>query len=301
MKKILIVGGTGFIGYHLAKKALRKGWRVYSISTSAPKKKRYIPKVKYKICDITNKKKLKKNINQYFDYVVNLGGYVEHSHRVKTIKSHYHGCKNLADILIKNPPRTFVQMGSGNEYGKLNSPHNEKANCRPISIYGNAKLSSTKYLINLFKRKHFPSVVLRLYQAYGPKQDTNRLIPQAIESFLKNKKFPCSTGNQFRDFVHIEDVVGAIIQSLVLESSKGEIINIGSGKPKTIKSIILTILKIIGKGEAQFGKIKMRKDEILKIYPIVKKAQKTIKWSSKISLQKGLKRTVRSYSESFRN
>ena len=156
-------------------------------------------------------------------------------------------------------------------------------------------------MINLFKRKHFPSVVLRLYQAYGPKQDTNRLIPQAIESFLKNKKFPCSTGNQFRDFVHIEDVVGAIIQSLVLESSKGEIINIGSGKPKTIKSIILTILKIIGKGEAQFGKIKMRKDEILKIYPNVKKAQKTIKWSSKISLQKGLKRTVRSYSESFRN
>ena len=65
--------------------------------------------------------------------------------------------------------------------------------------------------------------------------------------------------------------------------------------------VIDTINDIIKLGNPQFGKIKMRKDEILKIYPNVKKAQKTIKWSSKISLQKGLKRTVRSYSESFRN
>ena len=55
-KKILIIGGTGFLGYHLAKKCLLKKWHVTSISTNSPKKIRFLPKVKYLILDITKKK-----------------------------------------------------------------------------------------------------------------------------------------------------------------------------------------------------------------------------------------------------
>ena len=55
-RNILIIGGTGFIGYHLAKKSLKKGWQVTSIYTKPPKKARYLPKVKYILCDITKKK-----------------------------------------------------------------------------------------------------------------------------------------------------------------------------------------------------------------------------------------------------
>jgi Nucleoside-diphosphate-sugar epimerases len=59
-KKILIVGGTGFIGYHLAKKSLEKNWEVTSISTKTPKKKRYLKKVKYIFCDISKIRYFKK-------------------------------------------------------------------------------------------------------------------------------------------------------------------------------------------------------------------------------------------------
>ena len=83
---ILVVGGTGFIGYHLAKKSLTKGWQVTSISSNPPKKIRYLPKVKYIICDITKKNILKKNIKKSFDYVVNLSGYVDHSNKKKLTK-----------------------------------------------------------------------------------------------------------------------------------------------------------------------------------------------------------------------
>ena len=76
---ILIVGGTGFIGYHLAKKSLKKGWSVTSISSSRPKRTRFLKKVKYIICDITKKRSLNKKIKKNFSYVVNLGGYVDHS------------------------------------------------------------------------------------------------------------------------------------------------------------------------------------------------------------------------------
>ena len=122
---LLVVGGTGFIGYHLAKKSLKKGWQVTSISSKPPKKIRYLPKVKYICCDITNKKLLKKSIRKHFDYVVNLGGYVDHSNKKKTFESHYVGCKNLTEIFLKKTPIAFVQMGSSSEYGKVKSPQNK--------------------------------------------------------------------------------------------------------------------------------------------------------------------------------
>ena len=103
-KKILIVGGTGFIGYHLAKKSLKKGWQVTSISSNPPKKIRYLSKVEYIRCDITNKKLLKKSIRKHFDYVVNLGGYIDHSNKKKILKSHYEGCKNLTEIFLQKTP-----------------------------------------------------------------------------------------------------------------------------------------------------------------------------------------------------
>ena len=65
-KNILIVGGTGFIGYHLAKRSLQKGWDVTSVSSRLPKRKRYLKKVKYISCDICNKKILKKKNKKIF-------------------------------------------------------------------------------------------------------------------------------------------------------------------------------------------------------------------------------------------
>ncbi len=300
-KKILIVGGTGFIGYHLAKKALKKNWSITSISTRKPKSIRKLKKVKYIICDIANKRFLKKYFKQHFHYVVNLGGYVDHSHRQKTFRSHYLGCVNLTDILLKSPPITFVQMGSSGEYGRSKSPHRENnSKCRPTSVYGNSKLLSTRHLLNLFRKKNFPSVILRLYQAYGPRQDANRFLPYVIAACLKNKKFPCSEGKQFRDFLHVDDVVDAIISSLTKKNAKGEVINIGSGKPKKIKTIIEYLAKILKGGHPQFGKIALRKDETIKLYPSIRKAKEKIKWKPKISFERGLRETIKFYNEHYR-
>ena len=63
-----------------------------------------------------------------------------------------------------------------------------------------AKYLATKYLLKLYKTKNFPVTILRLYQAYGPYQDFNRLIPQAIINSLQNKKFNCTSGIQKKRF-----------------------------------------------------------------------------------------------------
>jgi len=294
--KILIVGGTGFIGYHLSKSCIKKNWNVTSISTRRPKKKRFLNKIKYVICDISQKNELKKKINEKFDYVVNLGGHVDHSNIKKTFRSHFIGLKNLTEIFENNKPKLFIQLGSGGEYGLCKSPHREGKGKVPKSTYYKSKYLATKLLISLYKKKNFPISILRLYQAYGPRQDLNRLIPIAIYNCLKNKRFDCSSGIQFRDFVYVDDVIRSIMNTLKnKQNAKGEIINIGSGKTVQVKNVITKIRKKIGKGFPLFGKIKLREDEMIKVYPSIKKAKKLIKWSPKISLEKGLKKTISFY------
>ena len=296
-KKILITGGTGFIGYHLAKKCLKLGWSVTSLSSKKPKKSRKLKKVKYVICDISNQKSLKKKININYDYVVNLAGYVDHSHKYRTMKSHYNGCKNISSFFIKSKIKKFIQIGSSIEYGKINSPQkeNNQNKQKTYSIYGTSKLLSTKFLLKLNKKFNFPVSILRLYLVYGPKQDENRVVPITIKNAIKDNNFDCSSGSQYRDFLYVDDLLEALLKTLKNKNSSGEIFNIGSGKPIKVKNLILKICKIIGHGKPEFGVIKLRKDEIKKLYPSILKAKKILGWKPMVNINLGLKKTIKYY------
>ena len=296
-KKILIFGGTGFIGYHLAKQSLRRGFEVTSVSKNKPIKKRYLKKVKYIITDISYKNSIEKNIKKNFQYVVNLAGYVDHSNKIKTLKSHYLGCKNIANFFLKKKINRFIQVGSSMEYGLAKSPQKENMKCKPQSAYGKAKFLSTQYLLNLYNRKQFPVTVLRLYQVYGPYQDLNRFIPIIINSCKYNKDFPCSQGRQYRDFLYIDDLIDVIFLILKNSKTEGQIINIASGKIIKIKKIIKKILRHYKSGNPQFNKIKLRKEEQIKIYPSLYKIKKIIRWKAKVNFSEGLKRTIQYYND----
>ncbi len=130
---------------------------------------------------------------------------------------------------------------------------------------------------------------------YGPRQETNRFLPITILGCKKNKKFPCSKGDQLRDFLHVDDATEAIIKSLINRNARGQIINIGSGKPRKIKSVIEKVKKISRGGYPQYGMFKQRKFEIPKLYPNVEKAKDKINWEQKISFERGLRKTINSY------
>ena len=296
-KKILILGGTGFIGYHLAKEALKKGFKVISLSKNKPVKKRYLEKVKYIIADIANKNLINKKIKENFDYVVNLAGYVDHLDKINTFKSHYLGCKNISNFFLKKKIKRFIQVSSSMEYGLARSPQRENFKCEPKSVYGRAKFLSTQYLLNLYKKNKFPVTIVRLYQIFGPYQDLNRFIPVVINSCKDNKDFPCSHGRQYRDFLYIDDLIDAIFLILRNPKATGEIFNVGSGKPLKIRNIIKKILSYYKSGKPQFGAIKLRKEEQMKIYPDIFKVQITLNWKPKINFLDGLKKTIKYYND----
>jgi len=295
LKKILIIGATGFLGYHLASYCIKKKFHVTSISKNSPRRIRFLKKVYYIRCDISNKKLLEKKLNNNYDYVVNFGGYVDHSNKKETFKSHYLGGKILGDIFLKKKIKKFIQIGSSMEYGRIHSPQKESFKCKPKSTYGLSKFLTTQYFLNLHKKNNFPVTILRLYQVYGPYQDSNRLIPIVINSCKANKNFSCSDGKQFRDFLYIDDLIRAIYITLNKKESSGKIINIGFGRPIKIKKIIKKIKNYFKKGNPIFGRIKLRKEELLKIYPDLKNAKNILNWKPRIDFKSGIKKTINFY------
>ena len=294
-KKILIIGGTGFIGYHLASKCKKLNWDVTSISTRKPTKERRLNKIKYKFFDISVKKNFVLISKYKYDYAVNLGGYVDHINKKRTFRDHYLGAKNLFEFFKDKKIKSFIQIGSSAEYGTAKSPHSEYIIGKPKGIYGKSKLLASKFMTNCYKKYNFPVTILRFYQLYGPKQDTNRFIPILISYCLKRKKFPTSSGNQLRDFLYIDDGVDAIIKSIKSKNSKGKIFNIGSGKPTKLKKIMKIVEQKLKHLYPIYGQIKLRKGEAKIIYPNINFAKKVLKWKSNTTLKVGLNKTMNYY------
>ena len=90
-------------------------------------------------------------------------------------------------------------------------------------------------------------------------------------------------------------MVNAIILTLTDKRALGEVFNVGSGKPVSVKFIINKISNIIKKGKPQFNKIPFRKNENLKLYPSIKKIKKVLGWTPKTNLIQGLTKTINYY------
>ncbi len=298
---LLIIGGTGFIGRHLVLAAKKKGYIVTSASLNYPKKENIIDGVKYYEVDLCNIETAKKFLTKPYDYVVNLGGYIDHSDfkngGKKVIDAHYTGVYEIVTKLKKDNLKKFIQIGSSDEYGEAKAPQSEDLRELPITPYAFAKIASTHFLQMLYKTEDFPVTILRLFLTYGPAQDTNRFLPQVITACIKNKSFPTTLGSQIRDFCYIDDTINAIMKMLVSKNTNGEIFNLGSGIPRTVKSVINIIQKQLSKGKPLYGALNLRKNENMNLYSDNQKILKYIDWKPEIDIEEGIKRTIKFYKE----
>ena len=293
MKKVLITGGTGFLGSNLTKK-LYKDYNVTSVSRKKILKKKLISKVDYLFFDISKYNLIKKKLEKKkFDYIINCCGNINHSKKIETYSAHFKVVKNLIKIFKKKKIKKFIQIGSCLEYGSLKSPQKESEICKPNSNYGNAKYLASKAI-----KKNFPKnyLILRPYQIFGPSQKLDRLIPMTIHSCLNNKSFACTSGSQLRDFLYIDDFV-KLIKILLKQNNQmfNGVFNIGSGKPLKVSLIIKKIKRKIKKGTPQFGRIQMRKDEIMKLYPSIKKIKNQFNWIPETNIDRALNKTIQYY------
>ena len=225
--KILVAGGSGFLGSNLIKALNLKQYDITVLLKTRRTKFIKKEKIKYFVCNIKRKNNFKL-IDKKFDYIINFSGNIDHKNKSETMNVHYFGLKNLLNHIDKRYLKLFIQIGSSLEYGRKNSPQKENRKCKPISNYGKAKYLATNYVLKNIKK----SIVLRLYQVYGPGQKKDRLIPYVIENCLKNKTFNSSEGLQMRDFLYIKDAVCMTLWLTENDDANG-LFNLGNGKART--------------------------------------------------------------------
>jgi nucleoside-diphosphate-sugar epimerase len=303
---ILIIGGTGFIGKHLCMADKLKKFKITVLSKNILNNKDKINGIEYLNQDIENFEKLNLVISsRTFNYIVNLSGYINHSlfsiSGSLVIDTHFNGLLNLIKCLNFGKLKHFIQIGSSDEYGNNKAPQVETMRELPISPYAFAKTSSSHFLQMLYKTEKFPVTILRLFLTYGPGQGIDRFLPFIINQCILGNSFPVSKGEQIRDFCFVSDIVDGIIKTLLNKNSFGEIINLASGNPIKIKSIISLVQDQIGKGKPNFGKIAYRKEENMALFADVAKAHNILKWKPKTVLEDGLRKTIISYKKDFYN
>lgn len=294
-KRVLILGGTGFIGRHLAIILLKYGADV-TIAGMQDCKWHGQFGFSYIQVDIINGSTLAEIASVSYHYVFNLSGYVDHtpyfSGGRQVITNHFFGLLNVLDCLDRSELKGFVQAGSSDEYGNQLAPQHELLRESPISPYSAAKVSATHLIQMLSKTEAFPGVVLRFFLVYGPGQDEKRFLPQIIKGCLENKTFPTSAGEQLRDFCYIDDVVEAMLLAAQSQAAHGHVINIASGQPVCIRDVIETIQEKVGHGNPLFGQYPYRNGENMALYADVAKAKQLLGWQPKVSFDAGIDQCI---------
>lgn len=295
--KVLIAGGTGFLGYHLIKECQKRGIKVASLSLNVPEKINQIKNVDYYIHDLNYpiEGDLFRSLKDV-SHIINSSGYIDHSQfcqrGFEIYNQHYFSVINLIKFSKLINLKTFINFGSSDEYGLAKSPVSETQREEPFSPYSLCKLNSTHLLRILYQEENFPSVVIRPFLVYGERQNRNRFLPQVIKSCLNDKEFKVTKGEQLRDFLYVGDFAEAVIMCLDNPNVFGEILNIASGKPVSIKNITELVNTYIGKGRPDYGARPYRKGENMELFADIRKSKELINWEPKTNFKKVLSKIV---------
>jgi len=307
MSKILLTGGAGFIGSHIADAYVEAGHNVVVVDDlSVGKKENINKKTKFYKADLRNKRQVEKILAQEKPTIVN------HQAAQKSVNYsvkdplydasiNITGFLNLMEAAKANGVKKCIFASTGGAiYGDTKifpTPENELP--RPTSPYGITKFCSENYLRFYFATTGIMPVVLRYANVYGPRQDPlGEAGVIAIFSRLILADKPVTVfgdGRQTRDYVFVADVARASLLALEHSAKNFEqaVFNIGTGKETNLLQIIGHIETACGK-KARVTHASARQGDISRSVIDAKKAQKMLNWRPETMLREGIKETVHS-------
>lgn len=179
-----------------------------------------------------------------------------------------------------------VVAGSSSEYGLKDHPPAEDEAPEPNSAYAAAKAEATALAVEQ------GAVVLRLYSAYGPWEEPDRLVPTLLGKALAGELPPLVSPRVARDFVHIDDVCEALVTA-ALSAPAGRVYNVGSGSQTTIAEIVEAVRALVGvETEPQWGSMPDRSWDTATWVSNPARIRAELGWEARIGLADGLARTL---------
>ena len=297
MTHVLVTGGAGFIGSHLCESLLARGHHVRALDSLVYGRRDSVPVGVDFICgdirDLATCQRAAQGMEGIFHCAAMSRSGPSQEQIDLCTQSNIIGTQNMLLAARDAGVRRFIYSGSSTCYGNRAVPHRESDPPDLLNIYGLTKLVGEDYCLLFDKNFDLPSVVLRYFNVYGPRQPEIGAYALVLGIFLnrhaENKVLEIhGDGRQRRDFVHVRDVVAANILAFerAHESGvRGEVFNVGSGESLSVKELADMISPNQIHTEARIGDAAATLADISKI-------RARLGWSPSVCFKDGLKELI---------
>ncbi len=325
MKKIIVTGGSGFIGSNLIQLLLKKKYYVINIDKSSysanPYNVKDFKKNKnysfFKI-DINQRYQILKILKKYKPIgIFNLAAetHVDRSidNAQNFVKTNIFGVYSLLECIRKLEKKTrkkikFFQVSTDEVYGdiKNNKVASETSIYNPSSPYSASKAGADQLIRSYGRTYGIKTLIANPCNNYGPNQFPEKFIPKMIFNILNNKPLPVyGKGKNIREWIYVKDNCEALLK-IFLKGKSGNSYNIGTGIKLRNIDIINKIFNISKKNKIKIGnktKIKFvtdRPGHDVRYALDSRKIKREIKWKHKVSLSDGLSKTINWYTKNLK-
>ena len=318
MKKMIVTGGSGFIGSNLVNFLIQKKYFVINIDKLTYSSNRYDEKKRnkkfykhYRI-DINNKKKLLEIIKENSPKAIfNLAAETHVDRSIDGpkafIDTNINGTFNLLEAIRhlkkRNKDCKLIHISTDEVYGDIkgNLRSDENFKYEPSSPYSASKASADHLVRSYIRTYKLNAVISNCCNNYGPYQFPEKLIPKMISNIFNNKNLPIyAKGKNSREWIHVRDHCNALY--LLFKNGKsGESYNVGSGKNLRNIDLVKKLIKICKSSNIKIGKktvikfVKDRPGHDFRYALNSKKIFNKLKWKPRINFEKGLKETINWY------
>jgi UDP-glucose 4-epimerase len=298
--KILVTGGAGFIGSYVTKQLLDQGHKVIVYDNLSRGFKKLIdPRATFILGSISEKEKLVEVLSGV-EAVIHMAAFIIVPESVEKPDLYWEnnvvGTKVLLEAMGLAGTKKIIFSSSATVYDEPDKlPLTEESPVKKAeNPYGQTKIEMERLIQKEHENNGLNAVILRYFNPYGPNELHNpetHAIPNFILATLNKKPIPLYwKGEQTRDFIYVEDLASSHIATLGLEGMN--IFNVGTGSGTKVKDIVNKIFDIVGYS-VPIQDLGERAGDVPSLYTSAEKIQKELGWKAKVSLEEGLKETIR--------